>query len=412
MTQNNEIMDRILGATTIEHAPQKEVVVTSVDSTDEEIFSQERIVTVRYKVYIAILIVLGAIGALELFPTMIAKKDAAHAAYNQTKAEIVALESQKTSNEQDLSYLQQVEENQTTLENCLNNEDSSACTALPDTWNVDYKGKTIKDFSIPLSYLQLNSLYSPKMPVDEKKVLRNLNEYLIRDGEIIQWVNARNGDILSIDIGDSESVEGSEVFFSVPISFSIEFDRVGDLISFVRNVEKRLIEDSHDRILYKIQEVGYDIVASNEPQTTDIEMIAYYYHDPRFLDTSVNNIEDTNNKENGRDDCRYLPNNLLTCTPYTCIAEAPFVWGEYKTEIVGISDGKCLFIQKLPNNWEMVCEYSDSERIIASEYYEDTLNWNINTTTKITLNWDGVSTSTNNSLQNFIDNWTCVVSGY
>jgi negative regulator of genetic competence, sporulation and motility len=72
--------------------------------------------------------------------------------------------------------------------------------------------------------------------------------------------------------------------FAVPITLSIEFEKINDLISFVHNVEKRLITIPQDRILYKIQEVGYDIVASSKPQTTEISMIAYYYHDPRFQD--------------------------------------------------------------------------------------------------------------------------------
>ncbi|MDR0369697.1 MAG: hypothetical protein LBH96_04215 [Candidatus Peribacteria bacterium] len=295
MTQNNEIMNRILGTPTIEQAPEKESKVTSVDSTDEEIFSQERIVTVRYKVYIAILIVLATIGVLDLFPTIMAKKDAANSAYKQAKSEVVALNAQKTANEMDKSYLQQIESNQATLEQCLNDENATTCASLPDTRNVEYKGKMIPDLSIPLSYLQLNSLYTPKMPIDEKKVLRNLNEYLIREG-IVQGVKARNGDILSINIGDPEPVEGSSVFFSVPISYAIEFDRVGDLISFVRNVEKKLITIPKDRILYKIQEIGYDIVASNESQTTDISMVAYYYYDPRF-----ENIEENISINEGND---------------------------------------------------------------------------------------------------------------
>jgi hypothetical protein len=36
------------------------------------------------------------------------------------------------------------------------------------------------NYSVPLSYLQTNSLYNEKMPVDEKRVLKNLNEYLIK----------------------------------------------------------------------------------------------------------------------------------------------------------------------------------------------------------------------------------------
>jgi hypothetical protein len=301
MTQNNEIMDRILGATTGEQAPKTAPESSAPLSTgtppEEELFSQERIVTVRYKVYSAILVVLFAIGAMELFPAMQSKYAAAHSSYNQTKGEISNLITKKSGYEQDKKYLEQIESNQTTLEKCLNDADATACTSLPETWNVEYKGKTVKDFSVPLSYLQLNSLSTPKMPIDEKKVLRNLNEYLIREGETIQGVNARNGDIRSIHIGDPEPVEGSAVFFSVPISFSIEFDRVGDLISFVHNVEKRLITIPQDRILYKIQEVGYDIVASNKSQITNLAMIAYYYYDPRFpeltTDQSVDPTNDT-----------------------------------------------------------------------------------------------------------------------
>jgi hypothetical protein len=58
------------------------------------------------------------------------------------------------------------------------------------------------------------------------------------------------------------------------------------LIGFLYNIEKKLINDSEDRILYKIQTVSYDIVTKDEPQITDIEMIAYYYHDERFNDMS------------------------------------------------------------------------------------------------------------------------------
>ncbi|MDR3169543.1 MAG: hypothetical protein LBU27_07520 [Candidatus Peribacteria bacterium] len=190
---------------------------------------------------------------------------------------------QKAEYALDKANLEKIEANQATLETCLNEENSQACTSLPDNWNVEYKGKTIKDFSIPLSYLQLHSLYTEKMPIDEQKVLRNLNEYLIRDG-IVQGVAVKNGDIKSIHIGDAEAVNGSAIFFSVPLTFSIEFDRVEDLISFVRNVEKKLISFPNDRILYKIQQVSYDIVTSTQPQTTTLEMIAYYYHDSRFAD--------------------------------------------------------------------------------------------------------------------------------
>ena len=53
-------------------------------------------------------------------------------------------------------------------------------------------------------------------------------------------------------------------------------------------MEKRLIDNTEDRILYKIQAVSYDVVSKDEPQVTDVSMIAYYYHDEKFDDVDEN----------------------------------------------------------------------------------------------------------------------------
>ncbi|MDR0860324.1 MAG: hypothetical protein LBO09_05110 [Candidatus Peribacteria bacterium] len=274
MTQNNDIISRI--------------TQTSAPSTpkEEAIVSETRVVTAKYKVFSAILLVVGVCIFMSRGPDIKSKYDATNTVYDSTKQEVANKKIKKAGYEQDKKNLEKIEANQTTIETCLNLEDTTACTSLPDEWNVEYKGKIIKDFSIPLSYLQLHSLFTEKMPVDEQKVLRNLNEYLIRDG-VAQGIPVKNGDIKSINISDPTPVEGSAVLFEVPLSLSIEFDRVEDLISFVHNVEKKLISVPNDRILYKIQEVGYDIISSDKAQTTAISMIAYYYHDPRFEEVEI-----------------------------------------------------------------------------------------------------------------------------
>jgi len=73
------------------------------------------------------------------------------------------------------------------------------------------------------------------------------------------------------------------------------------LTGFLHNVEKKLINDSEDRILYKIQSVSYDIVTNDEPQKTDISMIAYYYHDDKFNDEKECS-EELENSSNVNDD--------------------------------------------------------------------------------------------------------------
>jgi hypothetical protein len=170
MTQNNDIISRITG-TAPTTTPKEEVVV-----------SETRVVTAKYKVFSVILLLVGLWIFMGIGPDIQNKHDSANSVYQSTQQELDTKKSQKAEYARDKSNLEKIEANQATLEKCLNEEDSQACTSLPDDWNVEYKGKTIKDFSLPLSYLQLHSLYTEKMPIDEQKVLRNLNEYLIRDG--------------------------------------------------------------------------------------------------------------------------------------------------------------------------------------------------------------------------------------
>jgi hypothetical protein len=54
--------------------------------------------------------------------------------------------------------------------------------------------------------------------------------------------------------------------------------------------------------LYKIQTVSYDIVTKDEPQVTDIEMIAYYYHDEKFNDKVECAENNHNNNANSDED--------------------------------------------------------------------------------------------------------------
>ncbi len=287
MPQSNEIINRIMGRAPIELGGVENSESTAAQQVkkaplqEEELIPQTRIVTARYKVYAAILLVVIVLLMLEIHPGMKNALASAHNVLNQTKNQLQQLKITEAKYNRDKQLLNEIETNEAVIERCLNYVDTDACDTLPEPWKMEIKGKKVPDLSVPLGYLQLNSLYTPKMPVDEKKVLRNLNEYLIKEG-FSQSVAARNGDILTIRIGDPVPVKGSAVFFSVPVEVLIEFIRVEDLISFVYNVEKSLIKNSNDRIRYKIQEVSYDIVTENQPQQTQIKMLAHYYHDPRF----------------------------------------------------------------------------------------------------------------------------------
>jgi len=62
----------------------------------------------------------------------------------------------------------------------------------------------------------------------------------------------------------------------VPIKVNITFGNKDSLLSFIDNVETNVLDDANYRILYKLDEVSYDIVKYTAEQKVDILMNAYY----------------------------------------------------------------------------------------------------------------------------------------
>lgn len=284
--ENNEIMQRLLQDDKPSKAEEKAGWNNVKANSSDVSISKIRVVTAKYKVYIVLLLIFITALLFEFIPAARDDYRANQNAYNEVNVQLNGIEREIRDAEEDMIYLCDesiwVISNEEALKECLN--EKSGCSSLPETWKTGSGDDLHYDLSLPLSYLQLHSLYNKKMPVDEKRVLKNLNEYLIKQD--ITWEDRKKvWDILRIEIGDPEAVnEWDEHFFQVPVTVEIEFETVDDLIGFLYNVEKKLIDEWEDRILYKIQTVSYDIVTKDEPQVTDIEMIAYYYHDEQFND--------------------------------------------------------------------------------------------------------------------------------
>lgn len=295
--ENNEIMKRLL-QDDVHNEQAKKSAETSTKSQkgDDAHMSRIRVVTAKYKVYIVLLLIFICALLFDYIPDMKDSYNAKQNAYNQVNSQLTSIRNDIRKAEDDMNYLWEITSNEENLKTCLNEKKKDVCLNLPESWMVwEWTGKKY-DFSIPLSYLQLHSLYNSKMPVDEKKVLKNLNEYLIKQD--ISWSSrTKVWDILRISIGDPHSVKnGDSHFFQVQVDVTIEFTNIGDLTGFLYNIEKKMVDKWEDRILYKIQSVSYDIIASDEPQVTDISMLAYYYHDERFenLDEESNTAENQN----------------------------------------------------------------------------------------------------------------------
>ena len=294
--ENNDIMKRLLQDDVHSEQTKKSSWGSNKAQKEEELhISRIRVVTAKYKVYIVLLLIFICVLLFDSIPSIKDSYNANKNAYNQVNSQLAVVRNDIKKAEADMDYLAEITDNEQTLKTCLNEKKKEVCLKLPETWMTwEWNAKKYV-FSVPLSYLQLHSLYNKKMPVDEKKVLKNLNEYLIKQ-DITWGSRTKVWDILRISIWDPQSVNrGDEHFFEVSVDVTVEFTTIGDLTWFLYNVEKKLVDKWEDRILYKIQSVSYDIISSNEPQVTDISMLAYYYHDERFenLDEST----EENNQE-------------------------------------------------------------------------------------------------------------------
>jgi len=281
--ENNEIMEKLM-QDDIHSEIKNNTSPSNKSSKDGTALSNIRIVTAKYKVLIVILLIIICVFAFILIPRITDTYNNTKSVYDAETAKLNEINREIVVAKNDMNFLTGIIYNEENLKKCLNNNDE--CSSLPEDWQKETANWDKEyDYTIPLSYLQLHSLYNKKMPVDEKRVLKNLNEYLIKENMEWTWKTWKVWNILRIEIWDPKNVVfWNGKFFEVPVDVEIEFETIGDLTGFLYNVEKKLINNWEDRILYKIQSVSYDIVSHDEPQVTDISMQAYYYYDENFFE--------------------------------------------------------------------------------------------------------------------------------
>lgn len=114
--------------------------------------------------------------------------------------------------------------------------------------------------------------------------------------------------------------------------------------------------------------------------------------------------------------CDAFPDKLSSCTKYKCQFVHPFTGETMQKEITGIVGGECNYVEQMPNNGELECNYTTSQRTAAAQYYKDvaaaestgtSMNLNLGSgEQKITYTIDGKEVE--NPLQTFFTDGTCV----
>ena len=236
------------------------------DSDDNQL-AVTRVVTAKYKVYVIILLILWVLLWTKYLPDAYTHYRWVQTNYQQKQTELQDLKQKIEQLTQDNLQLLNLNKYADQILVCVN--ERRECSALPENLKANLWSA--------VSYLQMGNLGSEKMKIDEKKILKNLDQYLIKNNPT-EKVSTPNGQIEEIEIWEPESVAKDSVFFKLPLKIKVTFSDKDDLISFVDNIERFIIPNAEDRILYQIDEVSYDMMAYDESQTTEIQLSAYYFN--------------------------------------------------------------------------------------------------------------------------------------
>lgn len=252
--QNDEILNNIIWPT---HTKHKEWDDTSI--------SVARVISIRYKVYffvVAIIIwYLVYSYAIPSYDAFFGTRDK----LTNIEFEISTFESKKTKFNADMALVDKISAQEDLFIQCINTNvwcEQLDPMILANSWFV-------KDF------VQLWNLYNEKMVVDEKIILTNVDSYLTKLNPHNTNTITKNWVIKKIDIWDPEVFTKNT--YQVPMELVITFKNKDGLMSFINNIEKNIMIDKGYRILYKIDEISYDIVDYTKEQDVTIRLSAYYF---------------------------------------------------------------------------------------------------------------------------------------
>jgi hypothetical protein len=182
--QNSQIIDRLLG----EQQQKKSVEVDALAEDSQVLITTSRVVSIRYRVYfIILLLVLIIFGNNILLPAW-DKYQATKTDVTDINFQISTFETKKLQADADKKLIEKIETQQSNIISCLNTRTN--CSSIDPSLR--------NNFSFARSYIQLNNLTDPKMAVNEKILLANINEYLLRD----PVTKIKNGLVNKIAIGE------------------------------------------------------------------------------------------------------------------------------------------------------------------------------------------------------------------
>lgn len=231
---------------------EQEITNNYIDQNEQKV-----VLTIKYKIYTVIFIIAMAIGWWYV-------KDTA-AQYDATRQAIDHLQLQKI--EKDAEYQKVV--NDLTVVKDITDHKADLVSCLSRKWCASLPGSLSGVLPQVKAFLQLQKNDGTKMEFDQKKILANINEYLVKSVD----TNQPNGSITSVTFGNTSAVADFDEVIQIPITLTIDFADKNGLLSFIYNIENTI--SSQFPMFYEVSSVNYDIVKYQQNQTVTIELIGY-----------------------------------------------------------------------------------------------------------------------------------------
>lgn len=155
------------------------------------------------------------------------------------------------------NFASNIEKNKKESVNCINN--NLQCDILWISWTNIYLKQITKN------YLRLNKLIQMKMDFDQKFILRNMIENLLKNSWQLSIINFW----MPVLWWDNSNI------YILPISISVDFENKEKLLEFLNKIENKV--DIWENIYLKIDTLNYNIVDYTKKQTVNIWMTSYFY---------------------------------------------------------------------------------------------------------------------------------------
>lgn len=259
---DKKIIDNLLQKET----PKKPLVwpEKAINDNSQTLITKNRVVSIRYKVYFLIILFLWIwLGVKFAYPS--------YGDWQDSKLDLQELQGQTSIFQ---ARKNKFEKEKNLIEKIILQEKTIITSFNEWKWYSNLDPIIQNNSGIVKSYLQLNNLQNDKMVIDERILLANINEFLLRDQSSER--KPRNWIINKIAIGEPET--HSENLYHIPIEINVTFNDKDGLMSFIKNVENHILPDSKYRVLYKINEIVYDVVNYEERQDVQILLSIYYYY--------------------------------------------------------------------------------------------------------------------------------------